>query len=93
MAVAASSRINYTATYIIKLLYVLYTVLLLKTNAIYNLKYTKATFDINSDTFDKVINNIVSGEISIGLETENPPSSPKVHICIMFFVSFWILLM
>ena len=41
----------------------LYTAVLLKTNAIYNLKYTKTTFDINGNAFDKLINNIVSGEI------------------------------
>ena len=38
----------------------LYTVLLLKTNAIYNLKYT---FEINSDRFGIQINSLVCGDI------------------------------
>ena len=39
----------------------LYTALLVKMNAKYNLKPMKTTFDINGDAFDMIINNVVSG--------------------------------
>ena len=41
----------------------LYTALLLKTNAIYSLKPIKTTFEVNSDRFGIQINSLVCGDI------------------------------
>ena len=46
----------------------LYTALLLKTNAIYILKPIKTTFEINSDRFGIQINSLVCGDISFFMQ-------------------------
>ena len=58
------------AVYICLQLHEKYHDLLLKMNAIYNLKSMQTTFDINSDAFGIQIDNIVCREICIFLQVK-----------------------